>query len=112
MVSNVMLTLVMTLLATELNILQIKDAWLYIVAGAVVLIVHALLFIPLAKLFKLDLHTCGVASIANIGGPSSAPIVAATYHRSYVSISVIMATLGCVIGTFVGLLVSQLLAVL
>lgn len=112
MVSNVMLTMVMTLLATELNILQIKDAWLYIIAGAVVLIVHAALYIPLAKVFKLDLHTCGVASIANVGGPSSAPIVAATYHRSYVSISVIMSTLGCVIGTFVGLLVSQLLSIL
>lgn len=112
LVSDVMLTLVMTLLATELNLLQIADAWLYIVAGAVVLIVHAVLYILLAKVFRLDLHTCGTASIANVGGHSSAPIIAATYHRSYVSISVIMSTVGCVIGTFVGLLVSQLLALL
>lgn len=110
LVSDVMLTLVMTLLATELNLLQIADAWLYIVAGAVVLIVHAALYILLARVFKLDLHTCGTASIANVGGHSSAPIIAATYHRSYVSISVIMSTVGCVTGTFVGLLVSQLLA--
>lgn len=112
LVSDVMLTLVMTLLATELNLLQIADAWLYIAAGAVALIVHAVLYILLAKVFRLDLHTCGTASIANVGGHSSAPIIAATYHRSYVSISVIMSTVGCVIGTFVGLLVSQLLALL
>ena len=112
LVSDVMLTLVMTLLATELNILQIADAWLYIVAGAVVLIVHAVLYVLLAKVFHLDLHTCGTASIANVGGHSSAPVIAATYHRSYVSISVIMSTVGCVAGTFVGLLVSQLLATL
>lgn len=112
LVSNVMLTLVMTLLATELNILQIADAWLYIVAGAVVLIVHGALYVLLAKLFRLDLHSCGTASIANVGGHSSAPIVAATYHRSYVSISVIMSTVGCVAGTFIGLLLSQLLAAL
>ena len=110
-VSNVMLMLVMTLLATEINILQIADAWLFIIAGAVVLIVHTLLMLPLAKLFHLDLHSCGVASIANIGGPSSAPIVAATYGKSYVSISVLMGTLGCVIGTFVGLGVAQILHV-
>ena len=112
LVSNVMLTLVMTLLATELNILQIADAWLYIVAGAVVLIVHGALYVLLAKLFRLDLHSCCTASIANVGGHSSAPIVAATYHRSYVSISVIMSTVGCVAGTFIGLLLSQLLAAL
>ncbi len=112
MVSNIMLTLVMTLLATEINIFQIADAVVYILAGALVLVIHAALMVPLAKLFKLDLHTCGVASIANVGGPSSAPIVAATYHQSYVSISVIMGTLGCIIGTFVGLIVAQLLAVL
>lgn len=112
LISNVMLTLVMTLLATELNLLQIVDAWLYIVAGAVVLIVHAVLYILLAKVFKLDLHTMGTASIANVGGHSSAPIIAATYHRSYVSISVIMSTVGCVTGTFIGLFLSQLLAML
>lgn len=112
LVSDVMLTLVMTLLATELNLLQIADAWLYIVAGAVALIVHAVLYILLAKVFHLDLHTCGTASIANVGGHSSAPVIAATYHPSYVSIAVIMSTVGCVIGTFVGLLVSQLLALL
>lgn len=112
LVSDVMLTLVMTLLATELNILQIADAWLYIVAGAVVLIVHAVLYVLLAKVFRLDLHTCGTASIANVGGHSSAPVIAATYHRSYVSISIIMSTVGCVAGTFVGLLLSQLLAIL
>lgn len=112
LVSDVMLTLVMTLLATELNILQIADAWLYIVAGAVVLIVHAVLYVLLAKVFRLDLHTCGTASIANVGGHSSAPVIAATYHRSYVSISIIMSTVGCVAGTFVGLLLSQLLAML
>lgn len=112
LVSDVMLTLVMTLLATELNLLQIADAWLYIAAGAIALIVHAILFILLAKVFRLDLHTCGTASIANVGGHSSAPIIAATYHRSYVSISVIMSTVGCVSGTFIGLLLSQLLAML
>ena len=112
MVSEIMLVLVLTLLATEINILQVVDAWLYIVAGALVLIVHTVLMIPLAKIFRMDLHTCGVASIANIGGPSSAPIVAATYGKSYVSIGVLMGTLGCVIGTFVGLAMVQLLRML
>ena len=75
LVSNVMLTLVMTLLATELNILQIADAWLYIVAGAVVLIVHGALYVLLAKLFRLDLHSCGTASIANVGAIPPRPLL-------------------------------------
>lgn len=111
-VSNVMLMLVMTLLATEINILQVADAWLFILAGALVLVIHAGLMLPIAKLFHLDLHSCGVASIANIGGPSSAPIVAATYGKNYVSIGVLMGTLGCIIGTFVGLFCAQILRML
>jgi uncharacterized membrane protein len=56
-----------------------------------------------AKIFKLDMFTCGVASLANIGGTASAPILAASYSGSLVSVGVLMALMGYVVGTFGGI---------
>jgi uncharacterized membrane protein len=62
-----------------------------------------------AKLFKLDLFSISVASLANIGGVASAPILAATYNKSLVSVGILMAIMGYLIGTFGGLLVGNIL---
>ncbi|MBN7828111.1 DUF819 family protein, partial [Bowmanella dokdonensis] len=64
------------------------------------------------KLFKLDLFTCGVASLANIGGVASAPILAASYSRSLIPVGILMALLGYIVGTAGGILVGNLLPAL
>jgi uncharacterized membrane protein len=43
------------------------------------------------------------ASLANIGGAASAPIVASTYNPSYAGIGVLMGVLGAAVGNFFGL---------
>jgi len=65
-----------------------------------------------AKIFKLDLFSVSVASLANIGGVASAPILAAAYDKSLVSIGVLMAIMGYIIGTFGGLVVGNILIML
>jgi len=62
-----------------------------------------------AKIFKLDLFSISVASLANIGGVASAPILAATYNKALVSVGVLMAIMGYIIGTFGGLAVASIL---
>ena len=64
------------------------------------------------KLAKVDLGTLVIASIAAIGGVSSAPVVAATYGKAYISISVIYGAIGSMVGTFAGLGVYYLLNML
>jgi uncharacterized membrane protein len=78
--------------------------------GLVILLIHGVLMVIVAKLFKLDLFTCGIASLANIGGVASAPILAAAYSRALVPVGVLMAMLGYIIGTGGGLLVGRILA--
>jgi uncharacterized membrane protein len=51
----------------------------------------------------------GVASLANIGGVASAPILAGAYNKALIPIGVLMAMMGYIIGTFMGLGVSELL---
>ena len=62
-----------------------------------------------AKLLKLDLFSIAVASLANIGGVASAPLLAAAYDKSLVGVGVLMAVMGYIIGTFGGLLVGNIL---
>lgn len=49
------------------------------------------------------------ASVACIGGPASAPIVATAYDSSFAGIGVLMGVLGAAIGNFMGLGMGALL---
>ncbi len=86
-----------------------SQAWLFVLAGFFVIITHALLLAIYAKLFRIDLFTIGVASLANIGGVASAPLLAASFSKNLVSVGVIMSMLGYIIGTFCGLVVTYVL---
>lgn len=110
--SNVMLYTIVALIASRANFAELTQAPVYIIAGFVILGIHALLMIILAKIFKLDLFTCGVASLANIGGVASAPILAGAYSEALVPIGVLMALMGYIVGTGGGLLVGKILSML
>ena len=57
---------------------------------------------------KAPLKLIATASQANIGGPVSAPIVGATYQREMAGLGLLMAILGNVLGTYLGLLTAAL----
>ncbi|MFT6898434.1 MAG: putative membrane protein [Paraglaciecola sp.] len=108
--SGLMLYLIIALIASRANFNQLTEAPVYIVMGLVILLIHGVLMVIVAKLFKLDLFTCGIASLANIGGVASAPILAAAYSRALIPVGVLMAMLGYIVGTGGGLLVGRILA--
>lgn len=109
-IAMVMLYVIVALIASRANFTELTQAPVYIIAGLVVLLVHGLCMVVVAKLFRLDLFTCGIASLANIGGVASAPILAATYSRALIPIGVLMAMLGYIVGTAGGLLVGRILS--
>lgn len=102
--SNIMLYMVVALIASRASLMELFEAGMgwWIIAGFIILAIHGVLMLLAAKIFKLDMFTCGVASLANIGGTASAPILAASYSGSLVSVGVLMALLGYVVGTFGG----------
>mgnify|MGYP000043104030 FL=1 len=95
--------------SSNVDLRSFANAGVFFLSGVTVLLIHVIIMFLVAKLMKVDLCTLGIASIANIGGVSSAPVVAAAYGKSYQSISVIMAAIGSMIGTFVGLGMCNLL---
>ena len=108
--SMLMLYLIIALIASRANFAELTQAPIYIILGLVILAIHALIMVLMAKWLKLDLFTCGVASLANIGGVASAPILAASYSKSLIPVGVLMAMLGYIIGTGGGLLVGKMLS--
>ncbi|MCR4819485.1 MAG: DUF819 family protein [Fretibacterium sp.] len=111
--SNIMLYMVIGLIASRASFIELFEqgmGW-WILAGFAILLIHGVLMLFAAKVFKLDMFTCGVASLANIGGTASAPILAASYRGSLVSVGVLMALLGYVVGTFGGIGVGYMMSI-
>lgn len=108
-IANIMLYLLVALIVSRANLGELTQAPLYIIAGFVILLIHLILMLIFAKLFKLDLFTIGIASLANIGGVASAPILASAYSKALIPIGVLMAMLGYIMGTFGGLMVGKAL---
>lgn len=110
--ANVMLYTIIALIASRADFAGLTQAPLYVFAGLMILMIHGLCMVVAAKVFRLDLFSCGIASLANIGGVASAPILAAAYSQMLIPIGVLMAMLGYIIGTGGGLLVGKILSLL
>ena len=107
--ANIMLYLIVALIASRANFAELTEAPLYILAGFVIIAIHVIIMVIFAKLFRLDLFSLGVASLANIGGVASAPILASAYSKALIPIGVLMAMMGYIVGTFGGLMVGRVL---
>ena len=101
--SNVYLYAVVSLLASTASVVDLLSAPMWVVYGVFILVVHVVLMFLLSKAFHWDLCMVSTASLANIGGAASAPIVASAYNPSYAGIGVLMGVLGAAVGNFCGL---------
>jgi len=111
-IANIILYLIVALIASRADFGELTQAPIYIFTGFTIIAIHATIMIIFAKIFKIDLFSLGVASLANIGGVASAPILAGSYHKALIPVGVLMAMLGYIIGTFVGLGVAKVLALI
>jgi uncharacterized membrane protein len=107
-----LLAVLVAVLASQSNFSGIAAAPLFVLCGLVTLLVHIVLLSLAARVFKFEMSLCGIASLAQIGGVASAPILAATYSPVLVPIAVLLAMLGLILGTGVGLMMASVLSAL
>ena len=107
--STVYLYAVVSLLASRASLVDLIAAPMWVVYGFVILAVHVVLMFILSKIFKWDLCMVSTASLANIGGSASAPIVATAYNPNFAGIGVLMGVLGAAIGNLCGLAMGAIL---
>ena len=82
----------------------------FVLLGVIVIAVHAVFLFAALRLLRAPLFFLGAASQACVGGYSSAPLVAAIYHPAMAPVGLLLAVLGNVVGTYLGLAVAQALA--
>jgi uncharacterized membrane protein len=109
-ISNTMLYIVIALIASRADLSTIGNAPVWLLTGLVILLIHVAIMVILAKLLKIDLFTCCVASLANVGGTATAPVLAGTYSSALVPVGIMMALLGYIVGTGGGLVVANLMS--
>ena len=107
--SSVYLYAVVSLLASTASVTDLLAAPMWVVYGFFILAVHVILMFFLSKLFHWDLCMVSTASLANIGGAASAPIVASAYDASYAGIGVLMGVFGAAVGNFAGMICGAIL---
>ena len=109
--SSLYLYAVVSMLASRASLIDLVAAPMWIVYGFVILAVHVVLMFILSKVFKWDLCMVSTASLANIGGSASAPIVATAYNPNFAGIGVLMGVLGAAIGNLCGLAMGAILQI-
>jgi uncharacterized membrane protein len=68
--------------------------------GAIWILIHIIIVLIVARIIRAPFFFTAVGSQACIGGPVSAPIVAAVFHPSLAPVGVLLAVLGYAIGTY------------
>jgi uncharacterized membrane protein len=80
----------------------IGQGW-YLLLGTIWIAIFALTLFLLLKIFRAPIFLVATASMGNIGGTVSAPIVAGAYQPNLAVVGVLMAVIGQAVGTFLAI---------
>jgi uncharacterized membrane protein len=103
-----LLFFVLTTIGAKASITHLGSSVVLLGAGFMIVIIHAVVLLAAARLLRAPLMLAATASQANIGGAASAPIVAEIYQPGLSTMGLLMAVLGNIIGTYLGILTGQL----
>lgn len=99
---------VLTSIGAKASVHHLGTAFILIAAGFVVIFIHALFLFMAVRCMRIPLFLAVVASQANVGGVASAPLVAEIYQKGFASVGLLLAILGNIEGTYIGILVGQI----
>lgn len=103
-----LLYFVLTAIGAKASLNNVGSTFILILAGFVIVGVHVIVLVVTARRLRVPLFLAAVASQANIGGVASAPVVAEIYRPGFASVGLLLAILGNVMGTYLGILTAQL----
>lgn len=107
-IGYILLYFVLTSIGVRASLAGILSAPVLILAGFTWILIHAIFLSIASRLTRTPLCLVAAASQANIGGPASAPVVAAIYEPALAPVGLLLGVFGNVIGTYCGLLCSIL----
>ena len=99
---------VLTSIGARASLDNVAQAGILIVAGAVVIFIHAVILLGTARLIRAPLFLIATASLANMAGLVSAPVVAEVYQPGLASVGLLLAILGHSLGAYFGIFTGQI----
>jgi uncharacterized membrane protein len=99
-IGSVLLYVLIATIGMQMNIMAIFNKPGVLIVGLVWILIHIIVIFIVAKLTKTPFFFLAVGSMANIGGPASAPVIASAFHPSLAPVGVLLAVFGYVIGTY------------
>ena len=104
------LYLMLTAIGAQADLKKVLEVPLYLAVGVLWISIHIAVLIVVAKLIRAPLFFVATGSMANIGGPVSAPVVASVFHPALAPVGVLMGVTGYIIGIYGSLLCAWLLS--
>ncbi|MFD1017911.1 DUF819 family protein [Thalassobacillus hwangdonensis] len=100
--------LLLTTIGAKANLAAVVEAPAYILMGVVWLAIHIIIIFMMARLLRAPLFFVAVGSQGNIGGTSSAPVVASVFQPALAPVGLLMGIVGNVVGTYAAVLTAWL----
>lgn len=99
---------VLTSIGARASLLHASQVGILLAAGLLVLVVHVLVLLAAARLTRAPLFLVATASLSNMAGLVSAPVVAEVYQPGLACVGLLLAILGHSLGAYVGIATGQL----
>lgn len=102
------LYLILASIGAQGNLRHVVNYPIFLAVGVVWILIHGICIFLAARWLKAPMFFMATASQANIGGSSSAPVVASIYQSSLASVGLLLAILGYMLGVYGGILAGLL----
>lgn len=106
---GVMIILIMAILGLKLNFSNFSLPIPIIVFSIIWIFGHYIVMFLVAYILRLNMAWIAIASMANVGGISTAPAVTKAYHEEWMPHAILLAILSMVTGTYWGLVTISLI---
>ena len=103
-VGSVFLYLLVATIGASARFSEVADNLPLLAVGALWMLFHAVAMLAARRMLRAPIFFLAVGSQSNVGGAASAPVVAAAFHPALATVGVLLAVLGYVLGTYIGIL--------
>jgi len=102
-----LLYLVLASIGAKTNLSFMGNLPIFLIAGATWMLIHAACLLLATRISRAPMALAAAASQSSIGGPASGPVIAGIYHPDLAPVGLLLAVLGNISGTFLGLTTAQ-----
>jgi uncharacterized membrane protein len=105
-VGTVFLYMLIVTIGAGADFAGVLDNLPLLAVGVLWMLIHAGVMLAVRRALRAPIFFLAVGSQANVGGAASASVVATAFHPALAPVGVLLAVLGYVLGTYVGLMMA------